>query len=233
MPDDSKEQFYHVHTHASGAEYWRHVIEIIAFIVAAGWAFYTFIYQEQIKPGQTFPQAQFKVAVSHQPVNSGAEFVSLSIELRNVGTVPYRPAGYAVAAYGVRYLPRITQTVTKSMRRNVTILARSLAEGPPVLLQSISAMFAPFGANQPTFILSPGGDTTVHYGFGIPRNTYDAIVLKYRHCFVWSNNTRVYNPRPYRDRTGAYWFAFFTLNVAAAQSEHIACGQNSRDVFPL
>jgi len=233
VPDDSKEPLYHVHTHASGAEYWRHVIEIIAFIVAAGWAFYVFIYQERIKPAETLPQTQFNVSVSHQPVHSGVELVNLSVQIRNVGTVPFRPAGYVVAAYGVRYLPRLTQTVTKSMRRNVTILTRSLAESNPVLLQSISAMYAPFGANQPLLILAPGGDRTFHEGFGIARNKYDAIVLKFKWCFVWSNNVRVYNPRPFRDRTGAYWFEFLTLNTAAAQAEHITCGQESRDVFPV
>src|SRR5579864_7260944 len=117
--DDRKEPLYHVHTHPSGAEFWRYVIEIAAFIVAAAWGFYVFIYQEQIKPSETLPQQQFNVTISHQPVPSGAEFVSLTVEIRNVGTVPFRPAGYVIAAYGVRYLPRLTQTVRKNIRRNV------------------------------------------------------------------------------------------------------------------
>ncbi len=216
--DDPKEPLYHVHTHPSGAEYWRHIIEIVAFIVAAAWAFYVFIYQERIKPAETRPQQQFNVTISHQPVPSGAEFVSLTVEIRNVGTVPFRPAGYVNAAYGVRYLPRLTQTVRRSLRRNVTTLSRSLAESKPDLLQSVSAMFSPFGSSQPPYIVSPGGDSKAHYGFAIPRNKYDAIGLKYKWCAVWSNNTRVYNPGPYRDPTGAYWFTFLGPSNGLAES---------------
>jgi len=56
--------------------------------------------------------------------------------------------------------------------------------------------------------------------------------LKYKWCFVWANNTRVYNPHPYRDATGAYWFAYFPPKTDYSV-EHIVCGQASRDEFAL
>jgi hypothetical protein len=233
MPPDEPREPYHVHTHPSGAEYWRHVIEIVAFIVAAAWAFYVFIYQERIKPAETAPQQQFNIAISHQPVPSGSEFVSVNIEVRNVGTVPFKIAGYVVAAYGYHYVPKITQTVFRSMRRNVTTLRRTLAESAPDLLQSIYATFSSFGSNQPTALILPGGNFSTHEGFGIPRNKYDAIFLKYKLCVVWADNTRVYNPHPYRDATGAYWFAYPPTNKPSSLTDHIQCRQVSRDEFAL
>lgn len=230
-PDDSG-PIYHVQTHPSGAEFWRHVIEIVAFVVAAGWAFYVFIYQERIKPAQTPAQLQFNVTISHQPVHSGAEFVDLTVEVRNVGTVPLRVAGWAIAAYGYRYLPRLTQTLVTGINRNGTTLSRSLAESRPDLLNSTYVKFAPFGASQPAFVMRPGGDAKVHGGFGIPRNKYDAIFLKYKYCFASSDNTHVYDPRPYRDSTGAYWFGFIR-HPNGPPSERITCGLLSRDDFPL
>lgn len=229
MADPDEPKIYHVHTHPSGAELWRHIIEIVAFIVAAGWAFYIFVYQERIKPADTAPQVQFNVNVIHQPTASGAEFVSLIVEMRNVGSIPFKPAGFAIAAYGYRYLPKMTRSVFVSMRRNVVTLRHSLAESAPDLLQSTYTTFAPFGSNAPS-LLRAGGQSTGRFGFGIPRNKYDGIYVKYKWCYVWANNDQVYNPHAYRDKTGAYWFAYFPANIAV---EHVGCGQNSRQEFPL
>lgn len=229
MADPETPGTFHVHTHSSGAEYWRSVIEIAAFIVAAAWAFYVFIYQERIKPADTAPQTQFAVNVTHQPTASGAEFVGLTIQIRNFGTVPFRVAGFAVAAYGYRYLPKMTRRVLLSMRRNVVTLRHSLAESRPDLLQSTYTTFAPFGSSAPSQS-RPGGTNTFHFGFGVPRNKYDGVYVKYKWCWVWANNRQVYNPRPYRDATGAYWFAYFPHDV---ETEPVGCGQNSRQEFPL
>ncbi len=180
MADPDNPGTYHVHTHASGAEHWRHVIEIAAFVVAAAWGFYVFIYQEQIKPANTRPQGQFVVSLSHQLVHSGSEFVSVNIDIHNSGTVRFQPAGYVVNAYGYRYLPRMTQTITKSLSGNVTTLHRSLGETRPVLLQSVYAIFANFGSARTPFVVGPGGDAKNNFAFGISRGAYDVIFLAYK-----------------------------------------------------
>ena len=220
---------YHVHTHASGAELWRHVIEIVAFIVAAGWAFYVFIYQERIKPANTPPQRQVVVTLSHQQVHSGSEFVSVVFEIHNIGTVRFRLAGYVVNAYGYRYLRRITQTITKSLNGNTTTLDRSLAETRPVLLQSVYAKFANFDSTRTPAILSPGVDVKLKFAFGIPHGAYDVIFLRYKDCIAWYGNMRVYDSDTYRDSQGAYWFRYFNTDPNVPMS----CDQNSRMEFPL
>jgi len=229
MADPDNPGTYHVHTHASGAEYWRHVIEIAAFIVAAGWAFYVFIYQEQIKPANTRPQGQFTATLSHQMVPSGSEFVSIDIDIHNNGTVGFRVAGYVVDAYGYRYLPRITQTTRKNVSGNITSLNRALAETRPVLLQSVYAKFLNFGSVATPFVLGPGGDAKNNYAFSITRGAYDVIFLKYKWCVARYGDTQVYDPAMYRDSQGAYWFRYIDTDP----NPKLMCGQTSRLEFPL
>jgi hypothetical protein len=229
MADPETPGTYHVHTHASGAEHWRHVIEIAAFIVAAGWAFYVFIYQEQIKPASMRPQGQFIATLSHHMVPSSSEFVSIEIDIHNTGTVAFRPAGYVVNAYGYRYLPRITQTTTKSISGNVTSLNRALAETHPVLLQSVYAKFLNFGSVRAPFLVGPGGDSKNNVGFGISRGAYDVIFLRYKWCVARYGDTQVYDPGMYRDSQGAYWFRYINTDP----NPPLFCGQTSRLEFPL
>jgi len=229
MADPDNPGTYHVHTHPSGAEHWRHVIEIAAFVVAAGWAFYVFIYQEQIKPANTPPQLQVTASLSHQVVHSSSEFVSITFEIHNIGTVRVKPAGYVVNAYGYRYLPRLSQTITKSLSGNVTTLNRALGETRPVLLQSTYAVFANFGSPRAPFILSPRADAQHKFAFGIPRGAYDVIFLRYKYCIATSADTHVYDPGIYRDTQGAYWMRYIDLDPNA----QVRCGQSSREEFPL
>lgn len=35
---------HHVYTHPGPVEHWRHLVEIIALIIAAAWGFYVFVY---------------------------------------------------------------------------------------------------------------------------------------------------------------------------------------------
>jgi hypothetical protein len=219
----------HVHTHPSGAELWRHIIEIAAFIVAAGWAFYVFVYQERIKPAQTLPQAQITAGLLHQPVQSGAESVTVTFEIHNVGSTPFKMAGFVINAYGFHYIPRIALTMTTSMNRNVTTVRNSLAESKPVLLQSVYARFATFGSARTPFLAAPGADSKRRYTFGIARGTYDVIFLRYKYCFTFYDNAQVYDPGAFRQPDGAYWFRYFDPSPDA----RVRCGQESRDQFPL
>ena len=229
MADRETPGTFHVHTHASGAELWRHIIEIAAFIVAAAWAFYTFVYQEQIKPANTRPQGEFRATLSHHMVPSGSEFVSIDIDIHNTGTVPFRLAGFVVNAYGYRYLPRTSETVTKSLSGNITSLNRGLAETRPILLQSVYAKFVNFGSVRTPYLVGPGGDSKNNVAFGISRGAYDVIFLRYKWCVARFGDTKIYDPGMYRDTQGAYWFRYIDTRPNPA----LICGQSSRQEFPL
>ena len=170
------------------------------------------------------------MTLSHQTVHSGAEFVSVNIDIHNNGTVRFQPAGFVVNAYGYRYLPRIAQTITKSITGNVTTLNRALAETRPALLQSGYATFVNFGSAKGAYVVAPGVTSKLRFAFGIPRGAYDVIFLKYKYCIARNGNTRVYNPGIYRDSQGAYWFRFPSKGDLSNQ---IGCGQVSRLEFPL
>ncbi len=41
---------HHVYTHPGPVEHWRHVVEIVALIIAAAWGFYVFVWSLDFAP---------------------------------------------------------------------------------------------------------------------------------------------------------------------------------------
>ena len=93
----------HVHTHPSSVEHWRHLIEIVALLIAAVWGFYVFVYQERIKPESEPPKLLTTSEVNHWPLTANNELVKTAITLKNNGDVPLRLGFFAVNIYGNKY----------------------------------------------------------------------------------------------------------------------------------
>jgi hypothetical protein len=76
---------HHVYTHPGPVEHWRHLVEIVALIIAAAWGFYVFVYQERIKPASELPILDVQPVVMHEVMRGGKKIVSAGLVMKNIG----------------------------------------------------------------------------------------------------------------------------------------------------
>jgi hypothetical protein len=69
----------------SGLTTVRDVVEILAIVAAGVWAFYTFVYENQIKPANSQPVAQVESSLTRLGEKNGLIAVQSHLEIKNVG----------------------------------------------------------------------------------------------------------------------------------------------------
>jgi hypothetical protein len=205
-PGDSLETSYHVHTHPSKVEHWRHLIEIIALISAAAWAFYVFVYQERIKPAGQPVYVESALKVDHQLQRSSVEFVSVAVDFHSIASSQADLAGVAINVYGWRFLTRTRHHVFLHPRTSgFTEVYNSLETSNPVMLASFSHLWRPFGGGQ-ILRLDANGNGSVSLWFGVRRGQYDALTVGYTYCFVRTGDQRVYPIKLFHRSDGTLTF---------------------------
>ena len=192
MPPGSDEASYHVHTHASGAEHWRHIAEIAAFAIAAAWAFYIFVYQERIKPANQPVFVESSLKVAHELQRSNIEFVSVTVNFHNITSSQADLAGVAINVFGNRFLPQTRHRIYLHPRtRGFTEIYNTLETENAVLLASFNHLWQPFGGGQ-VFHLDANGSGDVSFWFGVIRHRFDVLTVAYTYCFVRTGDQRTY-----------------------------------------
>ncbi|HEV2260711.1 MAG TPA: hypothetical protein VGR69_00250 [Candidatus Rubrimentiphilum sp.] len=192
---------HHVYTHPGPVEHWRHLVEIVALIIAAAWGFYVFVYQERIKPSYEHPVAEISVAVSHQPLHGDKELVSVTLSIKNIGPVPLQLDGIVMNVYGVRYTDRVTAQVQRVGSRTLTL--HTLGEAPRALLATSMVLYPPLGGPSVSGF-APGREKNPTFSFAVKRNAYDAVSVDYGFCYQRADDTRHINYMPRKDYDGAY-----------------------------
>ncbi len=190
----------HVFTHPSKVEHWRHVVEIAAFVVAAGWAFYVFVYQERIKPANE-PGALDIVnpIVQHEDAPRGKEIVTIMLPMKNVGQPAVQLDAFIIDVSGVRYGSRVVNSPQSSS--NVAFNA-TLPQTVRAPLYSFLFVYAPFGNGSNRAVLRPGINRDFGFSFALLRNAYDALVVNYSVCYQRADDTRVAPYTPQRAPNG-------------------------------
>ncbi|MDE2483333.1 MAG: hypothetical protein KGN02_14240, partial [bacterium] len=111
---------------------WRHVIEAIAIVAAGLWAFYTFVYQENIKPASEPAALTPKIIVSRLGRDATRDLLNVTLQFRNSGKTEIDIAADAIDVYGVRYGTKPvakTQSLGKkfvSFSRQLPVISRTV-----------------------------------------------------------------------------------------------------------
>lgn len=66
----------------------RHIVEIAALLAAGIWAFYTFVYEEKIKPAQTLAAPSITISYLPGGVRRGVRLFDVSVRITNRSPVP-------------------------------------------------------------------------------------------------------------------------------------------------
>lgn len=195
----------HVHSHPSQVEHWRHLIEIVALVIAAAWGFYVFIYQERIKPESVPPQLQPTVQVNHAALGGGREFIRVNVAMTHSGGAPLTLAGMVVNVYGIRYGTNEAQHVETPMA-GIKEISYTLAPSRPMLLYTFLDTWSGFGAPKNFGKLAGDGQSfSESFSLATRRYDYDAAKVEWQIC--WSRpGSGPWNVSAERQPDGAFWF---------------------------
>lgn len=194
----------HVHSHPSGVEHWRHLIEIAALTIAAIWGFYVFVYQERIKPANEPAALQTIVSVDHTPLQSNKEFIKVGVLMKNIGRTPLELGGLIVNVYGVKYTPLTGEHVEKPLNGIVEI-SHAFVPGNPSLQYTFADRWKAFGSPRKAALL-PGTDFPETLVFAIPPRAFDVVKIDYMVC--WSRpRAKPWPVAVSRQPDGAFWFS--------------------------
>lgn len=199
---------HHVYTHPSTVEHWRHLIEILALIVAAVWGFYIFVYQERIKPANEAPNVDFHVDVHREYLISNRELVKITLVWRNVGSTEAQLDGFAENIFGATYgefgtrlhavpLPVVGQPAVKPALESRAMPAHY------TLIETWYKPWNPMGGPLHGRIL-PGEHLSMPTEVVLPRNRFAGIVSVAAFCFRRGDDERAGIVRLARSRDGAF-----------------------------
>lgn len=222
MEDDAPS--HHIYTHPSRVEHWRHLIEIVALIIAALWGFYVFIYQERIKPAGEPPNLDSHLDVHHENLIGNRELVRVSLAWRNQGSAAAQIDGYAINTYGLTFgdfgdKMRSVQygaLPTDGKHSHTDMQSR----GMPVhrtLIQTLYVPYAPLGGNFHSRIL-PGTSTSASTELIIPRGRFAAVENEYIFCVRREDDTRATKVQATRLGDGRFNLASLYQGEARAQT---------------
>lgn len=153
----------------------RHIIEAAALIAAGVWAFYTFIYQEKIKPAGDPAVMVETISVQRIGQDRTRDILEVSVNWHNTGKTEIEVAADGFNMWGDRYAHAVSHTYQSA--GNKYILAN---DDPLVSHQLIRA----YGELRDTAIgglhgvhttIAPDNIITVQYTVVIPRGKYDVI----------------------------------------------------------
>ena len=197
---DKRGDAQHVYTHPSSVEHWRHVIEIVALSAAALWAFYVFVYQEQIKPAHLSPSLEVDSRVSHTPMRGGNELITVELPERNIGSVPLQIDAAIMNVYGVRFGDRMTK---RSERGQVSGDFYDLPVVSATLLVTRLWLYTSMGGGI-TSSFSPGREKAPSVNIAVRSGAYDAVRVEYSLCYQREDDPDTHAFHPSRRLDGSY-----------------------------
>ena len=154
-------------------EDWRHLVEIVAFIAAACWAIYVFVYQERIKPESSPPRVHPIFFVEKHALRGARTYVKVHLELKNFGESVASIGVVNVNVYGVTYSSKVSAyTVAPAPHPTLVPAAievgRGLAPRPARFLSDFTNVYRSFsGAGRKVALINPNGSADQSFAFAI------------------------------------------------------------------
>jgi hypothetical protein len=153
----------------------RHLVEAVAIVCAGSWAFYTFIYQEKIKPASEPAALSVSIAVNALEHDSRRDILGLSMELKNTGKTELDIAADGYNAWGEKYGTRPVATKNERPAR------REFEGGLPIVSRRLVLAFAELrdgavgGRKGEHIIIESGASITLSNVFAVTHGAFDVI----------------------------------------------------------
>lgn len=204
VPRDIPE--YRVHSTPSRVEHWRHLVEIIALVIAAIWAAYVFVYQERIKPAAAPVDVQFTVPLTHELLPNGSELIAIAPTWKNIGATDAQVIGMVINGYGARYAA--AGSVRHEYGGGFEIALWDRARARRALVLRLKDFFAPAGTTRRA-VIRPGETLTFSYTAVVGRAEYDTFTVQFAQCVQRADDLTRVPYEPLLERDGSYRIAKF------------------------
>lgn len=158
----------------------RHVVEIVAIVAAGIWAFYTFIYEERIKPAHEPLASVETVTMTREGRIRDLDIVRLNVTIRNVGKTEFDTVAQELDVFGFRYgRDSASRTITPH-------LYSATDEADPtqqhLILARVELYDAAVHGNLGLHnIVDAGSQTGGSYLIAIPHGRYDLLRAHFRY----------------------------------------------------
>jgi hypothetical protein len=182
----------------------RHVVEAIAIIAAGIWAFYTFIYQEKIKPASEPAAVAVSVGVRGLGHDRYRDYFALTRRFENTGKTEVDLAADGFNIWGERYARR--QVGMMSIKPNIRRFDATI----PILSRHVIAAFAELrdasvgGRKGYHIIVEPGASDSLESVYAVERGRYDLIEAQVMVVPIKTSDTKEIAVRIQRESDGSY-----------------------------
>jgi hypothetical protein len=184
----------------------RHVVEAVAIVAAGVWAFYTFIYQERIKPAGEAAALVPTVSIERLGRDAQRDVLRINVRLHNTGHSVIDIAADAWNVWGQRYgTTSIAGGRESPQRRTYGYLVP----------RTSSRLIATFGELRDAardgvagnhIIIEPGADNVISDVIVVPRGAYDVLRAQAVAITVKVSLGRKIPVKMLRLRDGSTWF---------------------------
>ncbi len=182
----------------------RHVVEAIAIVAAGAWAFYTFIYQERIKPASEPAGLDLSVSVHRLGRDARRDILALTVHLHNSGKTEIDIAADAYNVWGERYDDR--ERVVLRHGNAETGYADSLPRKSERLIDGfVELRAAASGGREAHIVLEPDANEDFGDVFVVRRGEYDLVHAQGIAVPVKTASRSKVHVRVLRNRNGGFW----------------------------
>ncbi|HEY0615629.1 MAG TPA: hypothetical protein VGC96_13340 [Candidatus Elarobacter sp.] len=152
------------------------VAQTLALILAGAWGFYTFVYQERIKPANATASLDVTFRLERAgTLRGGSPVVRIALHFHNNGSVPTDVYAEAVSLYGLRYGTRTA--IRHRVDQGVIIDDASLPRAKPELVFTSALLrdAARGGVRGRHIYLRPGDSFDEPNYLALPRGRFQAL----------------------------------------------------------
>jgi len=183
----------------------RHIIEAVAIVAAGTWAFYTFIYQEKIKPAAEPAALDDSIVVHRLGRDRTRDILGVTVQLHNVGKTEIDIAADAYNVWGDSYGRREVPYAkgSSSVRADGTQIPRRSR----LLVMAFAELrdAAEGGRKNQHIILEPGATENIDDVVVVPRGKYDLIHAQVIAVPVKTPVERKVPVSIERNKNGGFW----------------------------
>jgi hypothetical protein len=186
----------------------RHIIEAVAIVAAGAWAFYTFVYQEKLKP-QSQP-ASLSIDISMYEISHTArlDIVGVKLLFRNSGQTEIDVAADGFSVWGERF-----GHLVAARRRELGFYSafdRDLAIASKTVVRSSMELrdMAVGGYAGNHIIMEPADTETLVYTIVIPHDAYDLLYARVIAIPLKTSQATKVPVTVKRESDGSYWLSF-------------------------
>jgi hypothetical protein len=180
----------------------RHIIEAIAIVAAGAWAFYTFIYQEDIKPANEPAALDVTIALHRLGHDDRRELLGIAVHFHNSGKTEIN---VAANVWGERFATR--QSATRVDRPALHDYTFGLPRVSRRMVRTFVELrdMAVGGRSGSNIVLEPDANETIDDVVVVPRGEYDLLHGQVIAVPVKTSQTQKVHVAVVSTKTGGYW----------------------------